>query len=84
LGHRPSCSELRTPSTYHIPYTGEYLKYLSAFITDAVNKSGIDGFMIDRVWQSGKSLPMAGAAIESLKRLAMVVVETPSGKCGSA
>ena len=43
-----------TPSTYHIPYTDEYLKYLSAAITDAVRKTGIDGFMLDWVWQPGR------------------------------
>jgi len=39
------------PSTYHIPYTDEYLAYLAASIEDAVSKTGIDGFMIDWVWQ---------------------------------
>jgi len=40
-----------TPSTYHIPYTDKYLAYLSAAVGDAVGKTGIDGFMIDWVWQ---------------------------------
>lgn len=40
-----------TPSTYHIPYTDEYLAYLSAAISDAVRRTGIDGFMIDWLWQ---------------------------------
>lgn len=40
-----------TPSTYHIPYTDEYLAYLAASIDDAVRKTGIDGFMIDWLWQ---------------------------------
>jgi len=40
-----------TPTTYHLPYTDEYLAYLSAAIGDAVRKTGIDGFMIDWVWQ---------------------------------
>ena len=39
-----------TPATYHIPYTDEYLAYLSASIRDAVTKTGIDGFMIDWLW----------------------------------
>lgn len=43
-----------TPSTYHIPYTDEYLAYLSAAITDAVKTTGIDGFMIDWVWQPNR------------------------------
>ncbi len=40
-----------TPTTYHIPYTDAYLKFLSESISDAVRKTGIDGFMIDWVWQ---------------------------------
>jgi hypothetical protein len=39
-----------TPTSYHIPYTDEYLAYLSAAITDGVTKTGIDGFMIDWLW----------------------------------
>lgn len=39
------------PATYHIPYTDEYLAYLSASISDAVKKTDIDGFMIDWLWQ---------------------------------
>jgi hypothetical protein len=40
-----------TPSDYHIPYTDEYLRYLSTVITEAVMTTGIDGFMIDWFWQ---------------------------------
>jgi len=39
-----------TPSTYHIPYTDEYLDFLSKSIGDAVRKTGIDGFMMDWLW----------------------------------
>ena len=34
----------------HIPFTKEYLDYLTASIKDALTKTGIDGFMIDWVW----------------------------------
>jgi len=40
-----------TPSAYHIPYTDKYLAYLSASVSDAVRKTGIDGIMLDWVWQ---------------------------------
>ena len=43
-----------TPSSPHIPYTDEYLAYLSSAITDAVKTTGIDGFMIDWVWQPNR------------------------------
>jgi hypothetical protein len=38
------------PTTYHIPYTDEYLDFLSKSIGDAVSRTGIDGFMIDWLW----------------------------------
>lgn len=40
-----------TPSAPHIPYTQPYLEYLEGAIRDAVQKTGIDGFMIDWIWQ---------------------------------
>lgn len=43
-----------SPTTYHIPYTDEYLAYLSASIGDAVKKTGIDGFMIDWLWMPNR------------------------------
>jgi len=39
------------PATPHIPYTKPYLEYLDATIRDAVAKTGIDGFMVDWIWQ---------------------------------
>jgi hypothetical protein len=39
------------PSSPHLPYTDEYLSYLNAVIRDAVQRTGIDGFMIDWLWQ---------------------------------
>ena len=57
-----------TPSTYHIPYTDEYLAYLSEAIGDAVSTTGIDGFMIDWVWQP-KRLSTKGKWIEAEKKL---------------
>ncbi len=43
------------PCGYHIPYTDEYLSYLAAAIGDAVRRTGIDGFMIDWLWQPVRS-----------------------------
>jgi len=39
---------------YHLPYTDEYLAYLSAAIGDAVRTTGIDGFMVDWIWQPSR------------------------------
>ncbi|HJN18980.1 MAG TPA: hypothetical protein QGH10_26005, partial [Armatimonadota bacterium] len=39
-------------STMHIPFTTEYLDYLAASIDDALRKTGMDGFMIDWVFNT--------------------------------
>jgi len=38
------------PADYHIPYTNKYLDYLGASIEDALKRTGMDGFMIDWLW----------------------------------
>ncbi len=43
------------PADRHIPYTGKYLGYLDEIIRDAVQKTGIDGFMIDWFYQPNRS-----------------------------
>ena len=57
-----------TPSSRHIPYTDEYLAYLSLTITDAIKTTGIDGFMIDWVWMPSRKATN-GKWIESEKKL---------------
>jgi hypothetical protein len=57
-----------TPSSYHIPYTDEYLAYLSSAITDAVKTTGMDGFMIDWVWMPDRKVTN-GKWIEAEKKL---------------
>lgn len=39
---------------YHLPYTDEYLAYLAAAVSDAVKTTGIDGFMVDWIWQPSR------------------------------
>jgi len=56
------------PATYHIPYTDEYLEYLSKSIEDAVRKTGIDGFMIDWLWMP-KRQSTGGKWLECEKKL---------------
>ena len=41
------------PSSPHIPFTTEYLDYLCASIEDALQRTSMDGFMIDWVWNPG-------------------------------
>jgi hypothetical protein len=65
-----------TPSGYHIPYTDGYLKYLSAAITDAVKNTGIDGFMIDWVWQPTRK-STEGKWIEAEKKLYQQLMREP-------
>jgi len=38
------------PSDIHIPFTDPYLDYLSRSMADAMQKTGMDGTMIDWVW----------------------------------
>ncbi len=42
-----------TPSAPHIPFTTAYLDYLDGAIADALIRTGMDGFMIDWVWNPG-------------------------------
>ncbi len=39
-----------TPGAYHIPFTDEYLDYLARAVEESLRISGMDGFMIDWVW----------------------------------
>jgi hypothetical protein len=57
-----------TPSSCHIPYTDEYLAYLSLAITDAIKTTGIDGFMIDWVWMPNRKATN-GKWIDAEKKL---------------
>ena len=43
------------PNDRHIPYTKKYLGYLDEVIRDAVENTGIDGFMIDWFYQPNRS-----------------------------
>ncbi|MBT3201806.1 MAG: hypothetical protein HN350_18040 [Phycisphaerales bacterium] len=70
-----------TPSTYHIPYTDKYLAYLSAAIGDAVKTTGIDGFMIDWVWQP-RRLSTKGEWIDAEKKLYEQLMGEPYPKDG--
>jgi len=65
-----------TPSTYHIPYTDEYLDYLSKSISDAVTKTGVDGFMCDWIWMP-KRLSTKGKWIDSEKKLYQQLMGEP-------
>ncbi|MHB8969410.1 MAG: alpha-amylase family protein [Pirellulaceae bacterium] len=56
------------PSSPHIPYTDEYLSYLAAAIRDCVRQTGVDGFMIDWIWQPDRSTT-AGKWLDCEKRL---------------
>lgn len=65
-----------TPSKYHIPFTDKYLEYLSAAITDAVSTTGIDGFMIDWVWQPTRK-STDGKWIDAEKKLYQQLMGEP-------
>ena len=54
------------PSTPHIPLSTPYLDYLCASIQDALRRTGMDGFMIDWVWNPKR--PGSADAKESNER----------------
>jgi hypothetical protein len=71
-----------TPSDLHIPFTDEYLDYFCRSIADAVKKTGIDGYMIDWVWNPTDKLRELGW-IDSEKKLFSKLMNQPfpaSGK----
>lgn len=45
------------PSAIAIPFTTEYLDYLSSVIKEALTRTGIDGFMIDWVYNASHFYP---------------------------
>ncbi len=49
-----------TPCTPHIPFTDAYLDYLCKSMEDAIRKTGLDGFMIDWVWNPSENLRKDG------------------------
>lgn len=63
-------------SGYHIPYTDEYLAYLSTAITDAIKVTGMDGFMIDWVWMP-KRKATQGKWLDAEKKLYQQLMGTP-------
>jgi len=70
-----------TPSAYHIPYTDEYLAYLSRSVSDAVRKTGIDGIMLDWVWQPNRR-STKGKWLECEKKLYAQLMGEPFPKEG--
>ena len=60
------------PSAYHLPFTDEYLDYLAAAIEESLTRSGMDGFMVDWLWnpsdeaRKGKWLPAEKQLFEKL------------------
>jgi hypothetical protein len=54
-----------TPSTLHIPFTGEYLDYLSRSMADAMKRTGMDGIMSDWVWNPVPVAEYLGKRVEA-------------------
>lgn len=57
-----------TPDTLHIPFTDEYLAFLSRSISGVVRRTEMDGFMIDWIWNPSPALRKNGW-IEAEQRL---------------
>ena len=52
----PDLSYAAPPNAYHLPLTDAYLDYLGRAMEDAIRKTGIDGYMIDWVWNPAPKL----------------------------
>jgi hypothetical protein len=65
-----------SPTTYHIPYTDDYLDFLAKSIGDAVKRTGIDGFMIDWVWMPNRK-STEGKWLDSEKALYQQLMGEP-------
>ena len=50
----------QSTSNYQIPLTDQYLDYLCLSMEDAITKTGMDGYMIDWVWNPADELRKAG------------------------
>jgi hypothetical protein len=59
-GERHAELSYGTPTTPHIPFTDEYLDYLCHSIEDCVSRTGIDGYMLDWLWNPAAKVREAG------------------------
>jgi hypothetical protein len=55
-------------SAYHIPFTDAYLDYLTKAMQDAITRTGLDGYMIDWVWNPHEKV-RANGWIDAEKKL---------------
>jgi hypothetical protein len=70
-----------SPSDLHIPFTDEYIDYLCRSIEDAVRHTGIDGYMLDWLWNPNPNLRKSGW-IASEQKLFEKLAGVPFPKAG--
>ena len=70
-----------SPSDLHIPYTDRYIDYLCRSIEDAVRHTGIDGYMLDWLWNPNPAL-RKGGWIASEQKLFEKLAGEPFPKTG--
>jgi hypothetical protein len=78
----PELSYGTPPNTHHIPLTDAYLDYLGKAMEDAIRKTGIDGYMIDWVWNPSPKLRDKGW-IESERKLFAQLMGKPFPSSGT-
>jgi len=69
-----------TPSTHHIPLTDEYLDYLASAVEESLQRSGMDGFMIDWGWcptNDARKAATGGRWLDCEKRLFEQLTQKP-------
>jgi hypothetical protein len=67
-GHEHPGLSYGTPPAPHIPFTDTYLEYLSRSMEVAIRRTGLDGYMIDWVWNPSDKV-RANGWIESEQKL---------------
>ena len=67
-GQRHPEQSYGTPPLWHIPLTDAYLEYLGASIAEAVSLSGVDGLMVDWIWNPDRT-PNGGQWLPSERAL---------------
>ena len=59
-GHDHPALSYGAPSTLHIPFTDPYLDYLCRSMEDAIRRTGLDGYMVDWLWNPNPELRKNG------------------------
>jgi len=81
-GHDHPGLSYGAPSTLHIPFTDPYLDYLCRSMEDAIRRTGLDGYMVDWLWNPNPELRKNGW-IDAEKKLFSQLLAKPFPASGT-